>query len=271
MSVLTAWDLLCPLCVCVFFTSYRVKTKKFFATGSLPRFVYGSFQTDPSKEYFENRYPTRTPLKSQAQFAKKKTRKIVMNNSRSRLLNQFLIIVMVHLNPLSSFIFSTISSLKASATAVLIANPLLAKSMAGWTRSFQGNLPYSLHARNWPWTSPGTAIAKRPRKKKRYSSSTKLCQVPSRTAGKVCLEGRQVLSIPQAVVLFSSERGERRRKLCKLMAKRRRDLSGGVVSIYGTQKENKTLLAVAFTTNPFCELGEIPTITQIRTPYLLLE
>lgn len=93
MSVLTAWDLLCPLCVCLFFTSYRVKTKKFFATGSLPRFVYGSFQTDPSKEYFENRYPTRTPLKSQAQFAKKKTRKIVMNNSRSRLLNQFLIIV----------------------------------------------------------------------------------------------------------------------------------------------------------------------------------
>ena len=138
------------VCVCVFFTSYRVKTKKFFATGSLPRFVYGSFQTDPSKEYFENRYPTRTPLKSQAQFAKKKTRKIVMNNSRSRLLNQFLIIVMVHLNPLSSFIFSTISSLKASATAVLIGNPLLAKSMAGWTRSFQGNLPYSLHARNWP-------------------------------------------------------------------------------------------------------------------------
>ena len=202
-SVLTAWDLLCPLCVCVFFTSYRVKTKKFFATGSLPRFVCGSFQTDPSNEYFENRYPTRTPLKSPAQFAKKKTRKIVMNNSRSRLLNQFLIIVMVHLNPLSSFIFSTISSLKASATAVLIANPLLAKSMAGWTRSFQGNLPYSLHARNWPWTSPGTAIAKRPRKKKRYSSSTKLCQVPSRTAGKACLEGRQVLSIPQAVVLFS--------------------------------------------------------------------
>ena len=80
----------------------------------------------------------------------------------------------------------------------------------------------------------------------------------------MCLEGRQVLSIPQAVVLFSSERGERRRKLCKLMAKRRRDLSGGVVSISGTQKENKTLLAVAFTTNPFCELGEIPTITQIR-------
>ena len=55
------------------------------------------------------------------------------------------------------------------------------------------------------------------------------------------------------------------------MAKRRRDLSGGVVSISETQKENKTLLAVAFTTNPFCELGEIPTITQIRTPYLLLE
>ena len=138
------------VCVCVFFTPYRVKTKKFFATGSLPRFVYGSFQTDPSKEYFENRYPTRTPLKSQAHFAKKKTRKIVMNNSRSRLLNRFLIIVMVHLNPLSSFIFSTISSLKASATAVLIGNPLQAKSMAGWTRSFQGNLPYSLHARNWP-------------------------------------------------------------------------------------------------------------------------
>ena len=67
------------VCVCVFFTSYRVKTKKFFATGSLPRFVYGSFQTDPSKVYFENRYPSRTPLKSQAQFAKKKTRKIVMN------------------------------------------------------------------------------------------------------------------------------------------------------------------------------------------------
>ena len=166
MSVLTAWDLLCPLCVCVFFTSYRVKTKKSFATGSLPRFVYGSFQTDPSKVYFENRYPSRTPLKSQAQFAKKKTRKIVMNNSRSRLLNRFLIIPMVHLNPLSSFIFSTISSLKASATAVLIGNPLLAKSMAGWTRSFHGNLPYSLHARYWPWTSPGTATAKRPRKKK---------------------------------------------------------------------------------------------------------
>ena len=48
-------------------------------------------------------------------------------------------------------------------------------------------------------------------------------------------------------------------------------MSGGVVSIYGTQKENKTLLAVTFTTNPFCELGEIPTLTQIRTPYLLLE
>ena len=48
-------------------------------------------------------------------------------------------------------------------------------------------------------------------------------------------------------------------------------MSGGVVSISETQKENKTLFAVAFTTNPFCELGEIPTITQIRTPYLLLE
>ena len=138
------------VCVCLFYVLQSQNKEVFFATGSLPRFVYGSFQTDPSKEYFENRYPTRTPLKSQAHFAKKKTRKIVMNNSRSRLLNRFLIIVMVHLNPLSSFIFSTISSLKASATAVLIGNPLLAKSMAGWTRSFHGNLPYSLHALYWP-------------------------------------------------------------------------------------------------------------------------
>ena len=178
-----------------------------------------------------------------------------MNNSSSRLLNRFLIIAMVHLDPLSSFIFSTISSLKASATAVLIGNPLLAKSMAGWTRSFHGNLPYSLHARYWPWISSGTATAnKRPRKKKSVIAPARNCeQVPSRTAGKACLEGRQVLSISQAVVLFSSKRGERKRKLCKLMAKRRRDLSGGVVSIYGTQKENKTLLAVAFPTNPFCE------------------
>lgn len=235
MSVLTAWDLLCPLCACVFFTSYRVKTKKFFATGSLPRLVYGSFQTDPSQEYFENRYPTRTPLKSQAQFAKGKQEKL------------WWIIAMVHLNPLSSFIFFTISSLKASATAVLIGNPLPAKSMAGWTRSFHGNLPYSLHARYWPWTSPGTAIAKRPRKKKRYSSSTKLwASTPIEGASKACLGKRQVLSRPRAVVLFSSERGERKRELCKLMAKKRRDLSRGVVSIYGTRCLQLTFLLTPF-------------------------
>ena len=45
-----------------------------------------------------------------------------------------------HLNPLSSFIFPTLSFM-ASAKAWLIGNPFLAKSMAGWTRSFQVNLP----------------------------------------------------------------------------------------------------------------------------------
>ena len=51
-----------------------------------------------------------------------------------------------HLNPLSFFIFPTISSFKASAKAWLIGNPFLAKSMAGWTRSSQRNLPCSFQA-----------------------------------------------------------------------------------------------------------------------------
>ena len=70
-----------------------------------------------------------------------------------------------HLNPLSFFIFSTMSSFKASAKAWLIGNPFLAKSMAGWTRSSQLNLPCSFHAWCWPRTSPGTAIARPPGKK----------------------------------------------------------------------------------------------------------
>ena len=48
-------------------------------------------------------------------------------------------IAIAHLNPGSVFIFFNISSFKASATAALISNPSLAKLMAGWTRSFQGN------------------------------------------------------------------------------------------------------------------------------------
>ena len=59
-------------------------------------------------------------------------------------------IAMAHLSPVSSFIFFTISSLKASATAVLIGNPSLDKLMAGWTRSSHGNQPNSFQARYWP-------------------------------------------------------------------------------------------------------------------------
>ena len=70
-----------------------------------------------------------------------------------------------HLNPWSFFIFSTISSFKASAKAWLIGNPFLAKSMAGLTRSSQLNLPCSFQAWYWPRTSPGTAIARPPGKK----------------------------------------------------------------------------------------------------------
>ena len=74
-------------------------------------------------------------------------------------------IAIAHLNPGSFFILSTIWSFKASATAVLISNPSLAKLMAGWTRSFQGNQPYSFQARYRPLTSPGTAMARPPRRK----------------------------------------------------------------------------------------------------------
>ena len=58
-------------------------------------------------------------------------------------------IAIAYLNPGSVFIFSTIS-FKASATAVLISNPSLAKLMAGWTRASHGNLPYSFQALYWP-------------------------------------------------------------------------------------------------------------------------
>ena len=75
-------------------------------------------------------------------------------------------IAIAHLNPGSFFILSTIWSFKASATAVLISNPSLAKLMAGWTRSFQGNQPYSFQARYRPLTSPGTAMARPPRRKR---------------------------------------------------------------------------------------------------------
>ena len=72
-------------------------------------------------------------------------------------------IAIAHLNPGSVFIISTI--FKASATASLILNPSLAKFMAGLTRSFQGNQPYSFQARYRPLTSPGTAMARPPRRK----------------------------------------------------------------------------------------------------------
>ena len=56
-------------------------------------------------------------------------------------------IAIAHLNPGSVFIFFTkLSSFKASATAALIANPSLDKLMAGWTKSFHGNQPYSFQA-----------------------------------------------------------------------------------------------------------------------------
>ena len=74
-------------------------------------------------------------------------------------------IAIAHFNPGSVFIFSTISSSKASATASLIGNPSLDNLMAGWTRSFQGNQPYSFQARYRPLTSPGTAMARPPRRK----------------------------------------------------------------------------------------------------------
>ena len=90
-----------------------------------------------------------------------------------------------HLNPLSFFIFSTMSSFKASAKAWLIGNPFLAKSMAGWTRSSQLNLPCSFHAWCWPRTSPGTAIA-RPPGKKRCEFNTKL-----RASLHLCDEGSE--------------------------------------------------------------------------------
>ena len=75
-------------------------------------------------------------------------------------------IAIAHLNPGSFFILSTIWSFNSSATAVLISNPSLAKLMAGWTRSFQGNQPYSFQARYRPLTSPGTAMARPPRRKR---------------------------------------------------------------------------------------------------------
>ena len=74
-------------------------------------------------------------------------------------------IAIAHLNPGSVFIISTVSLFKASATASLILNPSLAKFMAGLTRSFQGNQPYSFQARYRPLTSPGTAMARPPRRK----------------------------------------------------------------------------------------------------------
>ena len=90
-----------------------------------------------------------------------------------------------HLNPLSFFIFSTMSSFKASAKAWLIGNPFLAKLMAGWTRSSQLNLPCSFHAWCWPRTSPGTAIA-RPPGKKRCEFNTNL-----RASLHLCDEGSE--------------------------------------------------------------------------------
>ena len=41
-------------------------------------------------------------------------------------------------------------------------NPSFAKSIVGWTRSFQGNLPYSFQASWNPLTSPGTPEAEGP-------------------------------------------------------------------------------------------------------------
>ena len=74
-------------------------------------------------------------------------------------------IAIAHFNPGSVFISFTISSFKASATALLIGNPSLDKLMAGWTRSFQGNQPYSFQAWYRPLTSPGTAMARPPGRK----------------------------------------------------------------------------------------------------------
>ena len=117
---------------------------------SLQRF---SFNRPNEPKIFQKRIPD-TPLKSQVQLnaKKKKTGKKCDE-----------MIAIAHLNPGSFFIFSTIvSSFKTSATALLISNPSLDKLMAGWTRSFQGNQPYSFQARYRPLTSPGTAMARPP-------------------------------------------------------------------------------------------------------------
>lgn len=64
----------------------------------------------------------------------------------------------LYLNPVS---FLTLSRTLPAAKCVAYPsrNPFLAKSIVGWTRSFQGNLPYFFQASRNPLTSPGTPEA----------------------------------------------------------------------------------------------------------------
>lgn len=66
----------------------------------------------------------------------------------------------LYLNP-SSFLIQCIDEFLMAALNVAYPrrNPFLAKSIAGWTSSFQGNLPYFFQAVWKPLTSPGTPEA----------------------------------------------------------------------------------------------------------------